>query len=311
MTDHQPDPTNTALEELAFDGRYRQGDRVLFCRYSEGFFANCTVALWNILEVARKHHCYPARLDFSEGFSQYRQPVTNSAPPVDLYPLLFKSDPNDLRALPLPPSDNVDQHGIYREIDFAYYNVLTAAYFLPSDRTTNLSNRLSDKYAIDLGKVVLVWYRGTDKRTEVSIAEPEEYLKQAEKILNNHPDFRVWIQTEDANVRALFSKHFGDRCIVIEELPPSRVGGDVHNLPPEESGVDRLALGMTLLALATLGAKARYVICHTGNIAFWLCLFRGHTQGVQQFDRQGVLSVAKRANRYAQWLKRLRDRLTA
>ena len=294
--------------ELSYGGYYNQGDRVLFCRYSEGFFANCTVTLWNITEVARRFGHYPTRLDFSAGFSQYRQNTRNPSGTLDLYPYLFQYDPSLAPRLKTPPTANVDQHGVYQAIDFAYYGNLVRTYFNPSERVTKLSNRLRDVYKIDLNKVVLVWYRGTDKKSEVSIASPHAYLEQAEAILDAHPEFRVWIQTEEQHVRELFSKHFGERCIIINELAPSSVGGNVHNLPPSEATIDRLELAVTLLALVALGSKARFIVCHTGNIAFWICLYRGHTRSVLQFDRDGILFGLRKTTTFWWKLRRLLGR---
>ena len=291
--------------ELSYGCTYRQGDRVLVCNYSEGFFANCTVALWNITEVARRFGHYPARLDFSAGFSQYRQNSQNPAAALDLYPYLFQYDPGVAARLNTPPAVNLDHHGIYQNIDFAYYGNLVRTYFNPSERVARLSNRLQDAYKIDLNNVVLVWYRGTDKKSEVSIASPHAYLKQAQAILDANPEFRVWIQTEEQQVRELFSAHFGERCIVINELAPSSVGGNVHLLPPSEASVDRSELAVTLLALVSLGSKARFIVCHTGNIAFWICLYRGHTRSVLQFDRDGILSGPKKVETFWRKLRRL------
>ena len=290
MTDADIMARHSACTKLSYGGRDDRNERVVFCEYSEGFFANCTVALWNILEVARQFGHYPERLDFSRGFSHYRQNSAVQEASLDLYPIFFQYNPKYLPLLKSPPpAENIDHHGIYQNNDFNYYGNLINTYFNPSDRVRKLSSRLREDYKIDLNKVVLVWYRGTDKKSEVWVASPHAYLKQAEAILNAYPDFKVWIQTEEQHVRELFSEHFGERCITINELPPSSVGGNVHHIPPSEANIDRLDLAITMLALVTLGSNARFVISHTGNIAFWICLYRGHTRSVLQFDRHGTL----------------------
>lgn len=307
MTKAETIATHRNFVELTYGTRYDPQDQTMYCAFSEGFFANCTVALWNVTDVARRFGHYPTRLDFSEGFSQYRQNSTDPLASQDLYPVFFQCNRSYLPPLNVsPPAINIDHHGIYQSNNFDYYVPLIKAYFSPSDRVTKLSNRLQDKYKIDLTKTVLVWYRGTDKRSEVWVASPQAYLKQVEAILDAHPDFKVWIQTEEQHVREQFREHFGARCIIIDELPPSSVGGNVYKLPPSEANIDRLDLAITMLALVTLGARAKFIVTHTGNIAFWICLYRGHTRSVLQFDRHGILFGLTDIKKY--WWK-LRRRL--
>jgi hypothetical protein len=42
-----------------------------------------------------------------------------------------------------------------------------------------------------------------------------------------------------------------------------------------------------LIAVNHLLAQCDLVVNHTGNMALWLCLFRGHARGVWQFDDEG------------------------
>lgn len=300
MIDPSLSLTSETPVELAYNGYYFEASQSLNCRYSEGFFANCTVAMWNILDIARQFQSYPINLDFSGGFTAYQANPSSVSTPVDLYPIFFNLNLSSLPAISPLPTESIDHHGIYHDIDFKFYTNLVTSYFSPSERVTSISDRILAKYQIDLNKTIVVWYRGTDKRSEVWIASPMAYIKQAEILLTAYPEFKVWIQSEDEDVRNLFCKHFGDRCLIINELPPSTVGGNVHNLPEAESNIDRLEIGMMLLSLVTLAAKAKFVICHTGNISFWLCLYRGHTENVQQFDRDGILNGFTDSKKY--WL---------
>ena len=309
MNNQSLDLTNEKPVELAYNGHYFESTQILNCRYSEGFFANCTVAMWNILEISRQFHCFPKNLDFSGGFTAYQEKTSNSSAPTNLYPLFFTLSSSPLTSIKPLPSDNIDHHCIYKDIDFKFYTPLVTTYFSPSKIVESISNQILAKYQIDLNKTIVVWYRGTDKRSEVWIASPMAYIKQAEILLAAYPDFKVWIQSEDAEVRNLFCKRFGEKCLIINELPPSTVGGNVHNLPEAESNIDRLKVGMTLLSLVTLAAKTKFVICHTGNISFWLCLYRGHTENVQQFDRDGILNGYSDLNKYRFKLRSLYMRL--
>ena len=52
------------------------------------------------------------------------------------------------------------------------------------------------KYAIKPEKAISVGYRGTGKSRELSPVPAVEYILEAEDILEQHPGFRVLVQTD-------------------------------------------------------------------------------------------------------------------
>jgi hypothetical protein len=42
-----------------------------------------------------------------------------------------------------------------------------------------------------------------------------------------------------------------------------------------------------VVAVWNLLSRAAFIVNHTGNMALWICLWRGHTRGVIQFDDEG------------------------
>jgi hypothetical protein len=225
----------------------------------------------------------PDRVDFSGGFASFRD-AAQLTQKVDLYPLFFQSAPGAPPQARLP---FVDHHGLYAFLDYGRINPVLQHYFRPSARALEIQASLLEKYRIDLARTVAVVYRGTDKSAEVRIAKPDAYLRLARQLLIRHPEHRLWIQTDEREVRDLFCESFGERCFYLNEMPVSTDGRVVHEQDDGILTMPRSDFGVLLVAVNHLLAQCDLVVNHTGNMALWLCLFRGHARGVWQFDDEG------------------------
>jgi hypothetical protein len=282
---------NPEIIQLTWGGHYEPETDVLFCGHNAGFFSNCCVTLWNIADLHSATGRFPARINFSHAFSAYR----NSGQllgQTDLYPLFFQpgrqEDPQGI--FPYSPKHRYPpNHGLYRFLDYDRLRPVIERYFQPSSRAQEVRAELIRHYEIDPATTLAVVYRGTDKSTEVKVASPEAYLGLTRTLLLRYPHYRVWIQTDESEVRDMFCRAFGDRCFFLHEMPVSTNGLAVHDLQDHALNMDRSEFGVLLVAVNSLLAQADIVINHTGNMALWLCLFRGHADGVWQFDDEGQL----------------------
>lgn len=280
---------STPLERLPLShaGLYSVHDGTLFCGHQSGFFSTCTVALWNIAEVLERTGEMPRRIDFSRAFRWFRN-AEQTRDASDMYPLFFRPGAVDAtRGLTWLP--RVRYHGLYRWIDYRRFGLVIERYFQPSEKARAFQSKWIARYDIDSAKTIAVVYRGTDKSTELALASPLAYVDQARKILERHPDFRILIQTDELAVRDLFVQEFGSRCFFIEDMPVSRHGVVVHELDDASLQRDRGEFGVMLVAVTELLSRAAFVVNHTGNLALWVCLWRGHSRGVVQFDSTGGL----------------------
>jgi hypothetical protein len=283
QANNNPLPTTA----LRYGGAFDSSTGVLYCGHNAGFFSNCTVTLWNIAEAQRKSPCKVARIDFSRAFSSYRNQhqQTNE---TDLYPLFFAQ--NSMEAIaPGSKLHEIKHHSLYRFIDYKQFNPWIKGLFDLSGPVRVIEEQLARQYHIDFSKTIAVVYRGTDKGIEVEIARPEAYLDQARALLQKNPGFRVLIQTDEAIVRDLFVKTLGQQCFFIQEMPVSTTGAVVHDLDEQALRMDRSEFGVMLVAVTHLLSRCAYVVNHTGNMALWICLFRGNANGVVQFDEAGGL----------------------
>lgn len=272
-------PSTVALSWGSF---YDPEQDAIVCGHDSGFFSMCSVSLWNLADLQRFRRRFPSRIDYSLNFRAFRN-AEQIRQKTDLYPVFFKPNPassiNPRRRLPY-----VAHHGIYGLLDYERVNPIVERFFRPSDRVLRVGAELTRRYQIIPAKTIAVVYRGTDKSTEVEVASPEAFLAITQEILNAHPGHRIWIQTDEWEVREMFVRTFADRCFYVQEMPVSRNGIVVHGQDDETLNMDRSEFGVLLVAVSSLLAQADVVVNHTGNMALWLCLFRGHARGVWQFD---------------------------
>jgi hypothetical protein len=262
---------------------------ILYCKQDAGFFSNCTVALWNIAEIKRHYGVFPKQIDFTNSFTHYRdakQAINN-----DAYPTFFKLKNNN----GLQKSKNIPRvahHGQYNSINYSLINPVVEHYFQASHQVARTEEELIARYKIDLEHTIAIVYRGTDKITEVSLANPFNYLAQARQLLTKNPNFRVWIQTDDFHVRDMFCRELGSQCFYMNEMPVTKENTAIHLLDQSALRMNPQRFGVTLLAVTRLLSKSAFIINHTGNMALWICLYRGHTKNVIQFNKYGDLNKA-------------------
>jgi hypothetical protein len=296
------------------EGFFTTQDETLYCCWNSGFFSNCSITLNCLIDLLNSK-ISPQAINFSKSFKDYRT-ATQTEQETDLYPFYFKIDHGK------PASTNgrlskPNHHEVYRIINFDSYTPIVQKYFGLSDPVYSCYKFFLKKYHIDLAKTVAVVYRGTDKYKEVKLAEPNLYLRKAEQILKSDPSLRVLIQTDQKQVRDLFMDHFGDKCFFLEEMPVTEGQKVLHMVDQDALGVDKCEFGKTLLAATYLLSRCRFVVNHTGNMAFWICLFRGNSDDLFQFDSDGklmpdsYLSIQairlrkKVVRRVSQWKKQL------
>ncbi|WP_156815457.1 hypothetical protein [Pseudanabaena sp. PCC 6802] len=160
-------------------------------------------------------------------------------------------------------------------------------YFNLSSHILDIQSALIEKYKFDPAKIIAVVYRGTDKYQEVNLANPQLYLNKAEAILKQNTGFKVLIQTDQKQVRDLFIDRFGEQCLFFEEMSVTEGKIGLHLLDEDCLGLNKFEFGKTILAVTHLIAKCKFIVNHTGNMALWICLFRGNARNMFQFDRKG------------------------
>ncbi len=254
----------------------------LYCLWNCGFYSN-EFQVFNSLLTLLRHGIIPERIDYSLGYRHFKKD-----PNQDIYPYFHKINEEinlDLFVdIPLPDS-NKCQFDLYR---FDIYNQIRDRFFNPSEIILERKNFLIDKYKFDPQKTISVLYRGTDKGTELRLGSPTEYLKVVKNILKDNPNFKVLLQTDQTQVIQYFYEQLGDILITFEETPSTTSNKVIWSLM-EQSDKDSIDWSQWFDAALRCVSDCKYLVNHTGNVAFFANLYRGNVNGVNQFNENGVL----------------------
>jgi hypothetical protein len=138
---------------------------------------------------------------------------------------------------------------------------------------------------------IAIYYRGTDKSTEVGLAPVSEYIQAANDILQKSAeDLEIIIQTDQEQVRDAILAHFGQRCRFFKDLPVTRGSTAIHHLKfGEEIMMSREDFAKKMIAATIILSRCAYVITATGNVGAWISIYRGTASNLYQFDANAQL----------------------
>jgi hypothetical protein len=139
---------------------------------------------------------------------------------------------------------------------------------------------LIERHSISLENTIAVNIRGTDKWKELGASPLENYLSITQRLSISHPLARILLVTDQREFFLPFSRTFGDRLIVIPELPA--VEGTENPVHRVLERSQRQEFGIDFFAALLLISKAKVIVTHTGNSAFWTALFRGNAKDLIQ-----------------------------
>jgi hypothetical protein len=277
-------------EGISFRGRceYEPANNVLYCLWNEGFFSNCTVTLMGLIQLFNDYLIIPDRIDFSRGFSLYRDAI-QVARKTDLYPQYFQTH-SEVSLGGRFSFKGLGYHNSYRFQNLLPITPFIDRFFQLAPSIKTIESGLISKYQIDYSNTLGVCYRGAEKKTEVVLADPRRVMELTERLLDSNSGLRVWIQTEVRQISDLFLKHFGQRCFAVQELPLIDENQSTKAMFSDDEGATRrFAFGQNLLAVTHMLSQCGWMVNHTGNMAYWIWLFRGNSERMWQFDRRGKI----------------------
>lgn len=259
--------------------------KILKCYHDYGFYS-ISVETFSAILVALNSGVVPKRISYENCCNLYKLD-----PNLDIFPEIFSIN-EEITDIPLNqnifiPHCNTARHSL-DENNIKQYNKIIKKYFNPSKTAIKYKNYLIEKYKINFNETISVLYRGTDKKTEITLASPEEYLKICKSILENNPNFRVLIQSDQTQVIEYFKENLGDICFNFEEIESTR--GEVGILYLIKSMNSNPTESIKLFdAAIRCVSECNYFICNTGNIPLFAKFYRGNLNNVYTFDECGKL----------------------
>jgi hypothetical protein len=218
----------------------------------------------------------PFQIDTTGSFSMYR-----SDPTSDVYEKYFQPS---IKA-------QVDKVHFDRWMCARDYTQLPLERFLPSitqwftfrDFVTERSFSLQAKYGVDPDRTLAVFYRGTDKKTENPLEDPQTIARLVNKLAAGYDS--VIVQTDDQSIYEHLVREIDRDVIVFSELPRYSSDSDPHTSlqfhDPE--------LLEDFLSAVLLITRCKTVILTTSNVSLWIALFRGRTKGLFHISDFGFL----------------------
>ena len=244
--------------------------------HDSGFFSNCSTLL---LELARSPR-HPLNIQASRSFSHFTEPG-QAFEWTDYFQPATESiagNPDRWRRSRL--AVRLPHHSLYRFLDFRISNEILATYFEPSDRVRlRMESITREKLPTSLDNIAVLCVRGTDKGTEVRQSSINRYLKQAQRVTRRHKNMMVWVQTDQAQLQAYFLEKLGPRAFSTDVLPVTDGNTVTHRSATLE---DRGEFALNLLAATRLMSQASRIITYSGNVGYFIVLFRGHSRGLRQ-----------------------------
>jgi hypothetical protein len=253
-------------------------NRVYYHTYDWGFFSNLTTTLQDIAN----HFPNIDRIDSSYSFSRYKDTQGQNTW------LEYFSAPNKkINSAILDDNfygKDTYQHAPYTGLDFFVGKQLINSFFVPSAQILERYTEIKEKNNIDFENTAFIYFRGTDKRTELDGADVQDYLDQLNPILESNPNLKVVLQTDDLEFGQAFQSQFTGSLTVLNELPLIAGIDGFHNVVSE----NKFITSIDFFAIVLLMSQCKYLVLNTSNVSFWATLYRGHADGVIQIDEPKV-----------------------
>jgi len=241
---------------------------------AQGFFSCCSTRLESIIIYFNLNKVLPEEVDSSDQFKWYKQMYSTD----DITYQYFEKQNSDKINYKEIHFSNRYQYLNYNTFPYQDYIPFIRKYFYPSQEVQQLIKDLEIKYKIDYSNTCVLFYRGNDKATEVTLPSYESLWDAAQQIKKQNPNVRFLVQSDETE--------FLQKML---ELPNSFYFKDeIRHIPKQKNTVDLFDINQNLkfsklfLAITITMAKCQYIVCNTGNCSLWICLYRGHTQNVFQ-----------------------------
>lgn len=241
---------------------------------AQGFFSCCSIRLESIIYFFNLQKKLPEEVDSSDQFKWYK-PMYSSK---DITHQYFEKQNSHIIDYKEIQFSNRYQYHLYNSLPLLDYIPFIKKYFYPSVEVQQLIKEIEEKYKIDYHNTCVLFYRGNDKATEITLPSYNSLLEVAKQIKEQNPNVRFLVQSDETE--------FLQKML---ELPNSFYFKDeIRHIPRQKATVDHFDINQNLLysklflAITIIMAKSQYIVCNTGNCSMWICLYRGHTQNVFQ-----------------------------
>ena len=251
-----------------------------------GFFSTCFCLLNNILNAKQWTNINGIKI-----FSWYK---SNDLKDKDIYPEYFLKKETTVDYFPSSlKSVHVYKHQFmnFDNIKFDLVNKITNFYFTPSIKIENIISTMEKKYSINYSETLTIFFRGADKKQETTLPKYDEYLNNVNKIISNDNTIKsVIIQSDEHSFIEFMKQNINNNINIIVFTD------EIRTLKSNEinkyRSVDRINKNENFyyskhfLAITYIMSKSYKIILNSGNISFFIVLFRNNNKNVIQLGEK-------------------------
>lgn len=252
---------------------------------NNGLYANFSSLLSDVIKISRCS-IKLTEIDVSRGFMAFKDHKDEN---------VFPKFCGNIRAGLVSACKDLDfdaaeVHQHYKDLPLSRLRAVIEVVFPPSTLVARKIEEMIAVSGIMPQKTIAIIYRGTDKGGEVKLASIGEYITLAQRILVDHPDYDIFVQTDQEQARDQVVAAFQGKCGFFRELPVTRGSTVMHRLEfGAEVHMTREEFAIGMIAATMILARCAYIISHTGNTGAWIAFYRGTGHNLFQFDAKGQL----------------------
>lgn len=249
--------------------------------HNAGFFSCCSVKLNDIVIFVNKNGKFPDSVDSSEQYAWYK-----NDPKRDVTFDYFEHYDNvtDVVTSGTISYRHNHQYKHYSDIDYKGLTPLIKKYFTPSAQVNGLISDIESKNNLNYENICVLFYRGNDKNKEIAKCEYEEYLTYSDKILEENPEVKFLIQSDETEFIEFMTKKYPNNSFYFKD--------DIRHMSKCSSTVDKVMkdknyeFSKKYLAITIIMSRCKYIICGTGNCDIWIMLYRGNNKNTFQNNKK-------------------------
>ncbi len=249
----------------------------LVISHNAGFFSNMAVILTRIVEYINQYEHYPV-VNSSASFQWYKSKTNKN----DItYEYFLKPTISSISEATKHKVDFIWDYQFtdYRNLDYKNICPVMKMYFSPSKQILELKKDIESKYDLSYNNLSTLFYRGNDKAKETGLCSYDCYLKHATKILTINPQTTFLIQSDETEFIDFMRSKFPNNSFYFEDEIRHM---NKCNTSLDLLGNDNYLYSLYFLAIVIIMSKSQYIVCNSGNISEFICLYRGNAKNVYQ-----------------------------
>lgn len=239
-----------------------------------GFFSTSTLILFQIMNYYKTYGINVKNINSCHVFSWYNYD-NNTNIFYDFFKIENIERLNNISLIEFDYEIRGDLQ-FKKYIDYkldSYFNYVDV-YFNLSEKVMKIYNEIISKYNIDFENLCCLFLRGNDKATECAIPSYNKYITLGNELLKSDPNIKFLIQSDEREFIEEMSLHFPNNIVFHDEI---RVISKNKNLTVDNKGStpkNNYEYALNFLAIVYIISKCKYVICNSGNISFWILMYR-------------------------------------